>query len=478
MSEATTPPKSEATPLSRREAAPPSRPRGWLSGLAARVLRPPMRSGLASMPERVRGEIRRREAEAERLIGWIQLALVLFFVALYSLAPRAEGATGFNFVPLALAAYLLFTLVRLVLSYRYELPAWYLLLSIAVDVALLCGLIFSFHIQYAQPPTFYLKAPTVMYLFIFVALRALRFDPRFVLATGLVGILGWSGLVAYAALSEMGAMYITRNYVEYLTSNAILVGAELDKIIVILGVTLLLALTLQRGRQLLVASVRESAAATDLKRFFAPEVARSITGADKALVAGQGEVRDVAVLVVDIRGFTRIAAGLAPGVVMAVLARYQDEVAGLIDRHGGRVDKYLGDGVLATFGAVGPSPTAAADALRTAALLPEAFERLAPELSGLGWPEPLRGGAAVAAGPVTVGVVGSAERLEFTVIGDAVNRAAKFEAANKALGSLVVTDAATHAAAGRQGYDAPARARLAQVAVPGLAAPCDLVLIA
>ena len=446
--------------------------RSWLSRLRR------VADDERAMPARVRAELRARETSAERLIGWIQLALVVFFAGLYSLAPRAEGAAGFNFVPLALAAYFLFTVLRLALSYRIALPGWYLVLSIVVDVALLCGLIFSFHIQYAQPATFYLKAPTVMYFFLFIALRALRFDPRLVLVTGLVAITGWAMLVGYAILPALSEMRVTRNYVEYLTSNAILLGAELDKSIVLLGVTLLLTLALYRGRQVLVAAVREEAAASDLKRFFAPEVARSITAADESLVAGRGEVREVAVLMVDIRGFTRIAASLPPETVMAVLARYQGAVTRLVEDGGGRVDKYLGDGVLVTFGAVTPSTRAAAEALSVGERLSALFRTLSPELRALGWPEPLRAGAAIAAGPVTVGVVGGDDRLEFTVIGDAVNRAAKLEDANKAVGSLVLTDADTFALARSQGFSGVPRESRGQVSVVGLSGPRDLVVLA
>lgn len=432
----------------------------------------------SGVPARVRSEIALRETEAERLIGWIQLAMVLFFAALYSLAPRAEGGGGFNFVPLALGAYFLFTILRVALSYRIVLPFWYLVISVIVDVALLCGLIFSFHIQYAQPATFYLKAPTLMYLFLFIALRALRFEPRFVLITGLVGALGWGALVLYAVLQGMGSMSITRNYVEYLTSNAILIGAELDKVIVILGVTLCLSVALYRGRKMFFEAVRDHAAAQDLSRFFAPEVARSITGAEEALTAGQGSLRDVAVMMVDIRGFTRIAATLPPETVMMVLSRYQEAVLRVIARHGGEVDKFLGDGVLATFGAVAPSPTAAADAVRAGLELPQVFADLAPDLTLMGWPEALRAGAAIASGPVTVGVVGAAGRLEFTVIGDAVNRAAKLEDANKQQGTTVLTDAATYAAAVARGLvDFGPELRPCQV-VSGLSERADLVVLA
>ena len=102
------------------------------------------------IPSRVMVGIDQHEAAAERLIGWVQLAIVVFFAALYMIAPRAEGASGENFVPITLAAYFVFTVLRVILSYRMTLPSWYLILSIIVDVMLLCGLIFSFHIQYMQ----------------------------------------------------------------------------------------------------------------------------------------------------------------------------------------------------------------------------------------------------------------------------------------------------------------------------------------
>jgi adenylate cyclase len=433
---------------------------------------------VTGLPDRVRADIRAREASSEHLIGWVQLSLVLFFSVLYAIAPRAEGSAGFNFVPYALAAYFLFTVTRLLLSYRFELPQWYLLVSIGVDMALLVGLIFSFHIQYGQHPTFYLKTPTLMYVFIFIGLRALRFDPRFVLTTGLVAVAGWLGLVFYAAFADMDGMRVTRNYVDYLTGNTILVGAELDKTMVILAVTVILSVALYRGRAMLFEATRDHAAAMDLRRFFAPEVAASITGADTELQAGAGSLREAAVLYADIRSFTTTSASLPPETVLAVLAHYQNVAVEVINEEGGRVDKFLGDGILATFGAVHPSETYAADALRAAARLVACAEAEQPRFREAGWPADLRIGTAVAAGPVTVGVIGSKRRLEFTVIGDAVNRAAKLEDANKAQQSKALTDRATFDLACAQGFkDVPAAIR-PRAEVAGTRDPVDLVVLA
>lgn len=429
------------------------------------------------LPDRVRQDIRAREASSERLIGWVQLGIVLFFATLYAIAPRAEGAAGFNFVPFALVAYFLFTVLRLVLSYRFELPQWYLLVSIFVDMSLLVGLIFSFHIQYGQHPTFYLKTPTLMYVFIFVGLRALRFDPRFVLTTGLVAVAGWLGLVFYAVLADMDQMRVTRNYVEYLTGNTILIGAELDKTIVIFAVTVILSVALYRGRSMLFEATRDHAAAMDLRRFFSPEVAASITDADTELQAGEGSQREAAILYADIRSFTATSATLAPETVLAVLAEYQNMAVEVIVEEGGRVDKFLGDGILATFGAVHPSRTYAADALRAAARLVESAEREQQRFTAAGWPGTLRIGTAVCAGPVTVGVIGSKRRLEFTVIGDAVNRAAKLEDANKAQHSKALTDQATFELARLQGYALPLLEARPAESVAGVKEPVDLVVL-
>ena len=83
-----------------------------------------------------------------------------------------------------------------------RLPAWLLALSIIIDMALLFGLIWSFHLQYAQPPSFYLKAPTLLYVFIFIALRALRFEAKYVVFAGLAAALGWLAMVLYVVFVD------------------------------------------------------------------------------------------------------------------------------------------------------------------------------------------------------------------------------------------------------------------------------------
>jgi len=167
----------------------------------------------------------------------------MVFGILYSVAPKTVSAEKtFEIVPWFLAGYLLLTMIRLFLAYRSRIPGPLLYVSVIIDMGLLLGMIWAFHIQYQQPPSFYLKAPALLYVFIFIALRALRFEARFVIVAGVVATIGWMGLVAYSVLSSDGMQRITHDYVHYIKSNSILIGAEFEKVVIILAVTAIIAL--------------------------------------------------------------------------------------------------------------------------------------------------------------------------------------------------------------------------------------------
>ncbi len=434
------------------------------------------------LPERVREAIQRQGDATERLIGWMQLAVVSIFATLYTVAPKtAPMDGGIQPVPWAIGAYFLFTLLRLALAYKISLPGWFLLMSILIDMGLLFSLIWSFHIQYGQPASFYLKAPTLLYVFIFIALRALRFEARFVIAAGVAAALGWAGLVYYVISVDPGDNMITRDYVAYMTSNSVLLGAEFDKIISILLVSLILGAALIRGRRLLVRAVSEGAAAQELSRFFAPEIAKKIRGSDRQIAAGSGEARDAAIVNFDMRGFTRYAESHAPDQVVGLLGEYQKLIVPIVQKHGGSIDKFLGDGIMATFGAASPSQTYAADAVRAVeeAVAAARVWQAGNEARGLPAPSV---NAAVASGRIVFGAIGDDTRLEYTVIGDAVNLSAKLEQYNKHLKTAALCDTATYELAQAQGYGADKGAasgrRENQAQVPGIGHPVDVIVLA
>ncbi|WP_068087597.1 adenylate/guanylate cyclase domain-containing protein [Polycladidibacter stylochi] len=406
---------------------------------------------IEQLPIRLQEKVRAEENQAEKLISLVQLLVLIFFSSLYFIAPRAEGEMGFNYVPIALGFYAIFTSIRFYYSFTSHLSLVMVLLSAVVDIALVMGLLFSFHLQYNQHPAFYLKAPTLAYVFLFISLRALRYDPRILLFIGGIAASAWAFLVAYVLYTQDGMNRITRNYIEYLTSNKILVGAELDKFIIIIAVSLILALALQRSRRIMLLAIKEHSAVDDLSRYFPQEVAKSIVSADQELQAGDAQERQATVMFVDIRGFTKVAKNMSPTEILRVLACYQQLSLDVIKAHNGAVDKFLGDGIMATFGALAPSNSCCADALLAAQNLINKIDSNQQELQAAGWPGAFQIGVGVSVGTVALGVIGVDERREFTVIGDAVNRAAKYEAATKFSRASGLTDTTTYHRAQAQG---------------------------
>lgn len=238
---------------------------------------------------------------------------------------------------------------------------------------------------------------------------------------------------------------------------------------------MILAAAIVRARRLLIRAATESHAASQLSRFFAPEVASEIRGAEAGFAPRDAVVREAAVLVIDLRGFTALAARLAPTETVRLLRDYHREVVPAVQQHGGMIDKYLGDGIMATFGAARPSATYAADAFRAAETV---------LISAASWnarraergEEPVELNAAITVGPVLFGVTGDASRLEFTVIGDAVNFAAKLEKHCKAIGCPVLATTAALDCARVQGLTSPGKWRcLGNQEVRGLAEPIEIV---
>lgn len=432
----------------------------------------------SEIPERVRREILAEQHRGDILMSAVQIALCIVFVTLYALSrSTSPDDAPFMPVPWALAGYAVFSIGKFWLACRAPLSALVQISSIVADMALLLGLIWSFHIQYGQTAAFYLKAPTLLYVFIFIALRSLRFDAGYVAVAGITAAAGWLVLVVYAVADGAGALPVTRDYVAYMTSSVILWGAEIDKIVSIGLVTGLLALSITRARRMLYRSVSEAAAARELRRFFDPRIASRITGADHLLEPGHGERRDAATLFVDLRGFTALSRSVEPDALVRILTDYHARLIPEIRGNGGNIDKFLGDGIMASFGASSPSGKYAADALRATEALVAASREWLVHMRNQG--VAIAGvGVGVASGSVVFGCIGDDTRLEYTVIGEAANLAAKLEKATKSEAVPAIVLAVTFDLAVTQGYiprnDNYERRK---VMIPGSDAPVDVVLV-
>lgn len=175
----------------------------------------------------------------------------------------------------------------------------------------------------------------------------------------------------------------------------------------------------------------------NFERFFTPMLAARIAASPESLRLG-GERRDVAVLFSDIRGFTTLAAHLSPVETARLLTEYFSEMAECVFRHGGTLDKFVGDEVMAQWGAPLSEPDDADRALAAACDMLAALQRLNAHWLSQGRPR-LQVGIGINYGEAFAGYLGSERRLEYTVIGDTVNTAKRLCSA--ALGGEILVSA-------------------------------------
>jgi adenylate cyclase len=153
-----------------------------------------------------------------------------------------------------------------------------------------------------------------------------------------------------------------------------------------------------------------------------------------------GETRDVSVLFVDIRGFTTISEKIPPADVVSWLNQYFEQMSICIAEEKGLVNKFIGDAILAVFGAPIPLENHAESAVRAGIKMRDSAKSLSKEFLQKGFPE-LKIGIGIHSGKVLAGNIGSMTRLEYTVIGDTVNIASRLESHCKEVGKdLLITE--------------------------------------
>lgn len=191
---------------------------------------------------------------------------------------------------------------------------------------------------------------------------------------------------------------------------------------------------------------KEEVARANYSRFLPEYVVKQMLENPDSFKLG-GVLQTITVLFADIRGFTRISEHAPPEKIVQLLNRYFSAMTDIIFAHGGTLDKYLGDGLMALFGAPTVTPKDAANAVDTAVAMQRRMLSINDELREEGFPE-IGIGIGLHTGEVTVGYIGSERRSEYTAIGDAVNTASRLESNAKA-GEILVSEVTAKAAHSR-----------------------------
>ena len=273
--------------------------------------------------------------------------------------------------------------------------------------------------------------------FIFIILSTLRLDFRLSTFTGFV------------AATELFCMAMFYHRVGSTDPAPDLYYHAVRSVVVLICGMLAGAVGVQLRRQF-EASIMAATARDRITNLFGQHVSPQVV--ERLMAEGastDSDIRRVAVMFVDFRSFTAGARTRSPQEVVDRLDRAFAVLVDILDRHGGIVNKFLGDGFLALFGAPFEAHDAAHRAVAAAREMLEANER-ANEASS--WP--LRIGIGIHFGEVVAGNIGSPRRKEYTVIGDTVNFAARLEALNKDFNSQFLISAAVHDALGEECRDA------------------------
>jgi adenylate cyclase len=179
--------------------------------------------------------------------------------------------------------------------------------------------------------------------------------------------------------------------------------------------------------------------------YLSPHLARLVSERPEMLALG-GEKRELTVLFSDIRGFTTMSEQLEPEALVELLNEYFGKMTDVIFSQDGTLDKYIGDAIMAVWGAPVPQSDHALRACRAAVGMVSALGALVADWRQRGLPE-LDIGIGINTGPMVVGNMGSARRLSYTVIGDNVNLGSRLEGLNKMYGSHIIASEATVQAA-------------------------------
>ena len=298
---------------------------------------------------------------------------------------------------------------------------------------------------FGEPGPMKLGFDAPLYLVVFLALATLTYSTTVVIWSGIGAIATWMAATFWIAnqpgvtthlrmFSNINAVPAPERWAEMLDPWHLDYSHLVRQVVLLAVIATILAIGVTRSRRFVARQAETERARANLARHFSPNMVNELAAMDEPLAA----VRTVnaAVLFADIVGFTRMTEGMPPEQVVALLRTVHERLAGCIFEHRGTLDKYLGDGIMATFGTPRTSGQDAGNALRAARAMLKAIADLNLQRRLLRQP-PINLVIGIHYGPVTLGNIGDDNRLEYAVLGEVVNIAARLEAMTRALDALL-----------------------------------------
>jgi class 3 adenylate cyclase len=385
-------------------------------------------------------ELLRQARKGELYVAWVRAGLYLLMVLGHLLGQSQAAAAEAKDFPLP--AWLPWTTCALSLTWlwlllRVRYRAVFSTASATFDVVTVCGVSFLvLTTPAAAGATLVGGTPIIPFLFFLIAAAGVRLSPAATILSAAITLPITAAVVMKA--TRLGAETLPPELATTWGPVSWAVRASIFSF-----TAAMVALSAANARRVARAAGRAVAEQLRTLNLFGAYVDPGI--AREALQRGTAgaETRRVTVLFTDLRGFTSLTERLPPTEVLSLLNQHYEAIVPVIQRHGGTVNKFVGDAVMATFGAPEPTDDHAARATRAALEMLTAMDELnARQAEGA----KLEMGIGIASGVVVVGSLGTAERLEYAVIGDAVNTASRLEGLNKSLGTRLLLSEATRRA--------------------------------
>ncbi|CTQ53647.1 Adenylate cyclase 1 [Roseibium album] len=305
-------------------------------------------------------------------------------------------------------------------------------------------------VPFEYPPQFALRYGSFIYFFVLLAGLAYVYQPRLVLWGGVSGAacwavgIGWLLNLPNTVFEHPGEINFENAMTLVARPTFIDLGERVQEIAVLLIVAGLLALAVRRSRKIALRQATLAREKENLQRYFPRKTAQML--AERSDPFSDPREHNSAVLFADLVAFTTWSENHTPGETIKLLREVHGMLAEIVFRHNGTLDKFIGDGVMATFGTPEPTDSDASNALAAMVDMSEAFDnwkREGKRTQGID----LRLAVGAHYGPVVVGNIGSSKRLEFAVLGDTVNVASRLEGVTREIGCHCLASASLIAAA-------------------------------
>ena len=273
------------------------------------------------------------------------------------------------------------------------------------------------------------------FLWLILGYNSLALQPVYILIVLIGSSLGYLGHFAYLVFS--GSATFTTDYIAHNLGGGVDILFVFQPLIAYIATGVGFVIFSIIMKKTIYAAVKNETVSNQLSRFFSPKVRDEIMSLNEQIVSEKGKLQNVAVMFSDIRDFTKYCEEKSPEEIVTFLKEYQSIMVDIIFKHNGTLDKFVGDGIMATFGTPSTSEDDASNAVRAAMEMSSSLRRFNIDRTKSGLEE-IRIGIGIHYGQVVAGSIGSGNRLEYTVIGDTVNIASRLETATKELKRQIV----------------------------------------